>query len=187
MSTSSNNIFNEDDLKSNDGMLTSIWGPMLWIFLHIISFNYPVQPTPEMQKNYKQFFDSLQFILPCSYCRDNLPHNYQATSYGPSVFENRFTLSRWVYNLHQHVNQMLHKSFTLSYEEIQQKYENFRARCGLQNKKNIKEKGCTQPIRGKKSKCILNIIPYTDSRHGLYINKQCLCKTMKKTKTTPTH
>ena len=32
------------DYISNDGMLTSVWGPPLWHVLHCISFNYPNKP-----------------------------------------------------------------------------------------------------------------------------------------------
>ena len=34
-------------------MLTSVWGPSLWQYLHTMSFNYPVKPTKEDKKNYK--------------------------------------------------------------------------------------------------------------------------------------
>ena len=33
------NIYNETDFNSNNGFLTAIWGPAIWHFLHIISFN----------------------------------------------------------------------------------------------------------------------------------------------------
>ena len=38
-------IFSDDDYNSGDGMLTSIWGPGMWHYLHTISFNYPNNPT----------------------------------------------------------------------------------------------------------------------------------------------
>ena len=43
------------DYISNDGMLTSVWGPPLWHVLHCISFNYPNKPTKSDKKNYKRF------------------------------------------------------------------------------------------------------------------------------------
>jgi hypothetical protein len=30
--------------NQNNGFMTSIWGPAIWHFLHIISFNYPIEP-----------------------------------------------------------------------------------------------------------------------------------------------
>ena len=49
-------IFTNSHYNSNDGMLTSIWGPPLWHVLHIISFNYPVKPTTKDKDNYYNYF-----------------------------------------------------------------------------------------------------------------------------------
>ena len=38
-------IYNSKDYNSGDGMLTSVWGPSLWHYLHVMSFNYPINPT----------------------------------------------------------------------------------------------------------------------------------------------
>jgi len=45
-------IFKKDDYESSDGMLTYVWGPPLWHFLHTMSFNYPVKPTKDDKQNY---------------------------------------------------------------------------------------------------------------------------------------
>ena len=37
-------IFSKKHYLSGDGMMTLIWGPNLWHYLHTISFNYPVKP-----------------------------------------------------------------------------------------------------------------------------------------------
>ena len=68
-------IFTENDYNSPDGMMTSIWGPALWHFLHTISFNYPCKPTTKDKEHYYNFVLSLKNILPCKYCRENLPNN----------------------------------------------------------------------------------------------------------------
>ena len=48
-------VFNKNDYESNDGMMTSVWGPALWHSLHTMSFNYPVNPTKKEKINYKKF------------------------------------------------------------------------------------------------------------------------------------
>ena len=63
--------FTNHEYNSKDGMMTSIWGPPLWHFLHTMSFNYPINPSFEDQHNYRQFITNLRYILPCKYCRDN--------------------------------------------------------------------------------------------------------------------
>ena len=71
-------IFTLDDYNSDEGMLTSVWGPSMWHTLHIISFNYPVNPTKEDKKNYKEFVLSLKHVLPCKYCRINFKKNLKS-------------------------------------------------------------------------------------------------------------
>ena len=43
-------VFNASDYQSNDGMLTTVWGPPMWHYLHTMSFNYPVEPKPDDKK-----------------------------------------------------------------------------------------------------------------------------------------
>ena len=62
-------IFNKKDFSNGDGMITAIWGPNMWHYLHTMSFNYPVNPTAENKKYYKEFILNLQHTLPCKYCR----------------------------------------------------------------------------------------------------------------------
>ena len=171
-------------------MLTKVWGPPLWYFLHTISFNYPTNPTVEDQKNYYNFFFNLRYILPCKHCRENLDKNYKDTQFSLKVFKNRKTLSKWVYNLHNYVNVMLGKKIYSSYDSIKESYENFRSRCNLENNKkkclrnliikksnqNIKEKGCITPLYGVKSKCCLTFVPVNSKKETLKIDKRCLVK-----------
>ena len=163
-------------------MLTSVWGPSLWHFLHVMSFNYPVKPTKLQIKHYKEFVYNLQYILPCKYCRINLSNNFKKFPLKNEIFENRDSFSRYIYNLHEVVNKLLNKNSNLSYCQVRDRYENFRSRCTIQNKdKNIfnykklkNEKGCTTPLYGKKSKCVINIVPQEKKCKTLKIDKKCL-------------
>lgn len=168
-------IFTNEDYNSPDGMLTSVWGPPMWHMLHTISFNYPVKPTKEDIHNYYNYFKSLVTILPCKYCRDNLKKNYKSLNLNKNVFKNRETLSRFVYELHEEVNKMLGKKSNLSYEQVRDRYEHFRARC--LNKPNSKiEKGCTDSLYGMKGKCVINIIPKNKSKNSFKMDKDCKIK-----------
>ena len=44
-------IFTKKNYNSGDGMLTTVWGPSMWHYLHTMSFNYPVHPTKEHKKS----------------------------------------------------------------------------------------------------------------------------------------
>lgn len=169
-------------------MISSVWGPAMWHYLHTMSFNYPVNPTIEDKRHYKCFVLNLRYVLPCKYCRMNLKTNFKQLPLKNSDMENRETFSRYIYELHELVNRMLDKKSNLTYCEVRERYEHFRSRCTdekpklfkftktLKNKKK-KDKGCTEPLYGKKSKCIINIVPQSVKGPTLQIDKQCMVKT----------
>jgi len=177
-------VFSKKDYKSGDGMLTSVWGPPMWHYLHTMSFNYPVNPNAEDKKNYRNFIINLQYVLPCKYCRINLTNNFKKKPLQMCHMANRETFSRYIYELHELVNKMLHKASHLSYCEVRERYEHFRSRCTEEkprifnfkrmNTRKKKEKGCTEPLYGKKSKCVINIVPQEDKRATLKIDKKCI-------------
>lgn len=186
-----NKIFSLKDYESNDGFLTTVWGPSQWHMLHTISFNYPVNPTEEQKNNYRNYILSLQNVLPCGACRKNLSNNLKNYPLTMEHMKNRDTFSRYIYNLHEIVNDMLDKKSGLSYCDIRERYEHFRARCvdkkpkiypkfskTLKNRKqkDNHEKGCTEPLYGEKARCILNIVPQEQKGESLQIDEKCIKK-----------
>jgi len=156
--------YSRKDFQSNDGMLTSVWGPSMWHYLHTMSFNYPVNPTCDDKTNYRNFVLNLKYVLPCGKCRMNLCQNFKKLPLKMANMKSRETFSRYIYNLHELINDMLDKKSGLSYADVRERYEHFRARCA-DNKKSptgevIKsEIGCTEPFYGEKTKCVLHIVP----------------------------
>ena len=94
--TKKHRVFKKGDFYSGDGFLTSVWGPAIWLFLHTMSFNYPNNPSPQQKKQYRDFILSLQYILPCIYCRKNLTKNFIKCPLKWSDMDNRFTFSIYV-------------------------------------------------------------------------------------------
>ena len=194
-------IFTKKQYNSGDGMLTSVWGPSMWHYLHTMSFNYPTEPTNENKKHYKNFVKNLQYTLPCKYCRINLKNNFKVHPIKECHMKNRETFSKYIFNLHELVNKMLKKKSKLTYNEVRIRYEHFRARCNtihikpLWNKetitknvkatlkitskqdktrKNTHEKGCTEPMyKGSKSKCIIKIVPQDSEGETFQMDKKC--------------
>jgi hypothetical protein len=179
-------VFTKKDYNAGDGMLTSVWGPPMWHYLHTMSFNYPVNPTPEDKKHYRDFVLNLRYVLPCKYCRMNLKTNLKTMPLKISHMYSRDTFSRYIYELHELVNKLLKKQSNLSFCDVRERYEHFRARCTEEKpkifkfikthsktKKNI-EKGCTEPLYGKKSKCVLNIVPQDEKINSIQIDKKCI-------------
>lgn len=183
------NIFRDDDYNSGDGMLTTVWGPSMWHYLHIVSFNYPLTPSTFEKKNYRAIIINLQYTLPCRYCRDNLTNNLKKKPLLMKHMKTRETFSKFVYELHETINKMLNKESGLSYQDVRERYEHFRSRCTngeketkktIKSKRSIKkktkktEKGCTEPLYGKKAKCIIKIVPQEEKCDTLQIDRQCI-------------
>lgn len=170
-------IFNEKDYNSGDGMLTSVWGPAAWHFLHTISFNYPVHPTKTQQREYRSFILSLQNVLPCKYCRENLKKNMKQYPLTMKHMKSRYTFSKYIYELHEIINKMLGKTSNLTYEQVRERYEHFRSRCSSKKtRKRGKERGCTTPLKGRKSKCIIRIVPSKSKFKTFTIQPSCYTK-----------
>lgn len=133
------------DKNLNNGLLTKIWGPPLWTALHSISFGYPIQPTDEQRKKYKEFFTLIGDVLPCIYCRESYKEyiNSGNTKLTDDVMKNRETITKWLYMLHEAINKKLGVDYGLSYEDVVNRYETYRAIC--QKSVNIK-KGCNMPL-----------------------------------------
>ena len=182
-------IYTKKDYKSGDGMLTAVWGPPAWHFIHTISFNYPIHPTLCEKKHYRNFILNLQYSLPCGKCRENLIKNIKKHPLTIQNMKNRETFSRWVYILHELINKMLGKKSGLSYCDVRERYEHFRARCTDTKPKHYKlnikktqkklkfskkEKGCTEPLYGKKAKCIIKIVPQEEKCKTMQIDKSCI-------------
>ena len=94
--------------------------------------------------------------------------------------KNRDTFSYYIYELHERINKCLNKKSNLSYIDVKERYEHFRSRCTIQNKKDEifnfkkKEKGCTEPLYGKKSKCVIKIVPSDKKCNSFQIDKRCI-------------
>lgn len=169
--------------QSNDGMLTSVWGPSAWHLLHTMSFNYPVNPTCDDKRYYRNHVLNLQNVLPCGKCRLNLKKNFAKLPLRPEYMRNRATFSKYIYKLHELVNKMLGKKSGLSYNDVRERYEHFRARCTLSTKEQEqldalsnkkKEDGCTEPIYGEKSKCVLQIVPQATKCETFQMDEKCV-------------
>jgi hypothetical protein len=180
------NVYTRKHYKSKDGMLTTVWGPSTWHMLHTISFNYPVSPTCDEKRQYRNFILSLKDVLPCGKCRENLKMNFSQFPITIKHMTSRKTFSLYVYKLHEKINKMLKKKSELTYDNVRERYEHFRARCALPledlkiqlslEEKSNKEKGCTEPIYGEKSKCILHIVPQSKKCDTFQMDSKCIKK-----------
>ena len=176
--------FTDVDYNSGDGMLTTVWGPAMWHFLHTMSFNYPVHPTKADKLNYLNFIYNLRYVLPCIYCRINLTNNLKRHPLKTCHMQSRESFSKFIYNLHEIINKRLGKTSNLSYCDVRERYEHFRSRCtqnsppptifNFKSPPKNKEKGCTEPLYGEKAKCVLSIVPQTKHVNSFNVDQKCI-------------
>lgn len=195
--------FSEEARSSGDGMQTRIWGPSLWFFLHTMSANYPVKPTPEKRKQHVQFMLSLGTVLPCVYCRNNFRSNLRAAlwemrpahiskaTYSTTplamlpAFDTRESFFELVWCLHKNVSIMLRGAEykAPSLEKTRDMYEGFRARCLTQDEQvqASGELGCTEPMyHGTKGQCRVEVVPKGSAGdHHIRVTKACKVRKVK--------
>jgi hypothetical protein len=85
-----------------------VWGPFFWQTIHITALGYPSEPTYAHKKAAKEFFESLQLLIPCPTCRDHYQSHLEKNPITPYL-DRRSDLFRWTIILHNEVNVMLGK------------------------------------------------------------------------------
>ena len=118
-------------------MRVNKWGNHGWEFLHTTTFNYPITPTIDDKENYKKFFTSLNYTLPCIYCQKSMT-TYSKYLIIDNYLDDRNGLTYWLYIIHNLVNSKLGKEI-ISFYDVIKKYESYRAKCGRMTNENKKE------------------------------------------------
>jgi FAD-linked sulfhydryl oxidase len=85
-----------------------IWGPHFWFFIHSVAMTYPKTPNDVTKKKYYEFVQNLHLFLPeekISSSFKNLLADYPITPY----LDNRESFVRWVWFIHNKINEKLEK------------------------------------------------------------------------------
>ncbi len=98
---------------STNGMKTAFWGPNAWNFLFsAIAGTYPIKFDPnnkthqKQARGFTQLLNSLKETLPCIYCRRSYVVFLKELPLKEHM-ESRASLFRWLYLIHDKVNQKL--------------------------------------------------------------------------------
>ena len=147
----------------NNGMMTKVWGPPGWFFLHTVAQGYPVNPTQFDADNdqvpgttaarYRATFEGLGHVLPCKYCRLSYNQYIGELPMTPAVMADRNSLTRWLWEIHNKVNRKLGIEGP-DVATVRRRYERYRAKC----KKGV-QTGCTIPLNGFKLKSCVLVYP----------------------------
>lgn len=142
------------------GMMSKVWGPPAWLFLHCVTLCY----DPKRKKAYRVFFTELKNVLPCGKCRENYT---KIISKGPlrirkEIFTSKESLSEWFFQVHTKVQSDIYAKTKLEKDKPVIKspyhwnelYEQFRAQCGAVTY------GCDKAHFGKRKMTTLLVSKY---------------------------
>jgi len=90
--------------------------------MHIISFEYPLQPSEYDKRIYHDFYTSLKDVIPCKDCRKHYREFITRYPISPHL-DARSSLIKWVIQVHNFVNKTLGKA-ELSVAQVLEIYSN---------------------------------------------------------------
>lgn len=102
-------------------MEPKIWGPPFWFIIHTIAFYYPEKPSFNEKRHMFEFFQNLQYIIPCQVCRQHYTKHFQEFPVTPFL-DNKANLVSWTVQLHNRVNESTGKPVK-SVEEVIRHYQ----------------------------------------------------------------
>lgn len=120
------------------GINPKLWGPCAWVLIHYIALSYPEKPTPGDADDYRAFFASLQHVLPCQKCRENLASHLNLIPPDKALVEGRDALFKWTVDLHN-ISVSEHRRPCMTLERARELYMNntIRPQCQAQRRVEI--------------------------------------------------
>jgi hypothetical protein len=120
-----------------------IWGPKLWFISHAISFNYPEIPTQTDKENHIAWFTLYKDMIMCEVCKKHYSEHFAKHPVDKHL-GSRDDLIRWVWQLHNKVNESLNKT-PWTFEQMMEHYSKiFSQTCTINANK------CTAPTEPPK-------------------------------------
>lgn len=102
------------------------WGPIFWFCLHSIAAAYSVAPTEEKRQSIAIYMEGLSRNLPCPVCAYHLSEYLKEHPIYPHT-DSREHLERFMYDLHESVNERLGKAKLHTFEEVQEAFSGNKA------------------------------------------------------------
>ena len=117
-----------------------VWGSHFWKVIHYVALSYPERPSYTDKQNFKQFFSSIQYVLPCESCKQNMVSNLRQLPLEQNL-ENNTKLFKWTVDLHNMVRKETNKP-VMSYDSARQLYLNIETEgfSNVSNQRFTKEK-----------------------------------------------
>jgi hypothetical protein len=85
-----------------------VWGPHYWFFLHTLAMTYPHHPNAVTKKKYYEFIQNLPLFLPVEEISSSFSKLIEMYPI-PPYLDNRDSFVRWMYFIHNKINEKLEK------------------------------------------------------------------------------
>ena len=112
---------------NDSGIDPKIWGRPAWDYYHYVTFNYPVNPTPEDKDKFKTWARTFGETLPCKTCSEGylvlLDNPLYGVTLTDNVLINAETIIKWGHDLHNEIEKKV-RGQQLSYVAFLTKYIN---------------------------------------------------------------
>jgi len=105
----------------------SVWGPHMWFFLHTIAMSYPLRPNSVTKKKYYEFIQNLPMFIPVEHMSGEftkLLNEYPIQPY----LDKRESFIRWIWFIHNKINQKLEKPQITLNEFYVKYYEEYKSK-----------------------------------------------------------
>ena len=82
---------------------SNIWGPKGWFFLDSIILSYPMNPSFDDKKKFKEFFTLVSEMLPCAKCRHHYSDFITKFPLNDQILSSKNKLINWFLKLHNNI------------------------------------------------------------------------------------
>jgi hypothetical protein len=111
----------------------NVWGPHGWFFIDSIVLSLPNNLSYEQKNIYKNFFTSLQDVLPCEACREHYKQHLIKFPLTDNILSKKENFIKWILNVHNNIRKNDENKILIS---IKQYFEYYNKQYDKNNNKN---------------------------------------------------
>ena len=102
-----------------------VWGPHMWFFINTIAMTYPNRPNAVTKKKYYDFMQNLPMFIPIEHMSGEFSKLLDEYPIQPYL-DTKESFIRWVWFIHNKINEKLEKPQITLNEFYKQYYEEYK-------------------------------------------------------------
>ena len=104
---------------------SNIWGPKAWFFLDSVILSYPLNPSFDDKKNFKDFYSLLPIMLPCAKCRQHYNEFITKFPLNDEILSSKNKLINWFLKLHNNLRLNFQNKTEITLQDYYTYYSKF--------------------------------------------------------------